>query len=360
MTARWGSSAGTFFTWEPVDFGLHRAEINVAKSLAEQAHWGTALSELDAQVGAASAFIDVVVTRQEVAANQAVVDKLQIFADVVGVLVSKELRAGVDQSLADAALLGARNGLIAAVERERIARAALAEALGMAGTQVEVMPGAILTAPGEFKREVLPELTSHPLALQKQAEIDTVIARYHALTRSYYPHFQILGALWGRGSSYDANGSAGHNGLLLTIPNYGFGLNVIFHSLDIFSIRSRERIQRHSEQAERARYDLVMQTLKFQDEKSKALIEGSIKIAANTPLQLAAAREAELRARTRYKVALASVVEVAQAEQLLAQAEVADAVARADVWRAMLVASAAHGTIKPFLSLAQSNGDMSK
>lgn len=354
MISRWGSSAGAFFAWEPIDFGLHKAEINVAKSLYDQARWSTAVTELDVQVGATASFIGALVAEQEVIANQATVDRLQVFYDTVSALVSKELRAGVDKSLAGAALLQSRNVLILSQERARIARASLAESLGIAGTPVEIEPGPLLSMPGEFKRDLLPGLESHPLALQRQAEIQTVLSRYHALTRTYYPHFQILGAIWGRGSSYDEGGYANRNGLLLTVPDYGIGLNVIFRSLDIFSINSKKRIQRHNEQLERARYDLVMQTLKFQDEKSRALIEGSLKIAANTPLQLAAAQEAELRARTRYRVALANVVEVAEAEQLLAQSQIADAVARADVWRALLVASAAHGTIKPFLSLVSS------
>jgi hypothetical protein len=43
------------------------------------------------------------------------------------------------------------------------------------------------------------------------------------------------------------------------------------------------------------------------------------------------------------------VVEVADAQRLLAQAEVDDAVARLGVWRALLAAARIQGDIKPFL-----------
>jgi hypothetical protein len=48
---------------------------------------------------------------------------------------------------------------------------------------------------------------------------------------------------------------------------------------------------------------------------------------------------------------------VADAQGLLAQAEVQDQLARIDVWRALLIQSAAQGTLVPFLSrLNQSAG----
>ena len=65
----------------------------------------------------------------------------------------------------------------------------------------------------------------------------------------------------------------------------------------------------------------------------------------------AAARQSEAQAGARYRAGLASIVEVADAQSLLAQAEVQDQLARIDVWRALLAQSAAQGTLTPFLSL---------
>ena len=54
------------------------------------------------------------------------------------------------------------------------------------------------------------------------------------------------------------------------------------------------------------------------------------------PIQLTAARQSEAQARARYEAGLASIVEVADTQSLLAQAEYQDAAARVDVWRALL------------------------
>ena len=74
-------------------------------------------------------------------------------------------------------------------------------------------------------------------------------------------------------------------------------------------------------------------------------------MAANTPVQLGAARQSEGQARARYDAGLATIVEVADAQSLLAQAEVQDQLARVDVWRALLTTAVADGDIQRFLAL---------
>jgi outer membrane protein TolC len=80
------------------------------------------------------------------------------------------------------------------------------------------------------------------------------------------------------------------------------------------------------------------------------MVQAARAVAANTPVQLAAAQQSEAQATARYQAGLASIVEVADAQSLLAQAEVQDQLARIDVWRALLAQSAAQGTLMPFVS----------
>jgi outer membrane protein TolC len=84
------------------------------------------------------------------------------------------------------------------------------------------------------------------------------------------------------------------------------------------------------------------------------MVQAARAVAVNTPVQLAAARQSEAQATARYQAGLASIVEVADAQSLLAQAEVQDQLARIDVWRALLARAAAQGTLTPFLSLVSS------
>jgi outer membrane protein len=81
------------------------------------------------------------------------------------------------------------------------------------------------------------------------------------------------------------------------------------------------------------------------------MLQAARAVAANTPVQLAAAQQSESQARARYQAGLTNIVEVADAQSLLAQAEVQDQLARIDVWRAMLASAVAQGDLAPFVRL---------
>jgi outer membrane protein len=68
-------------------------------------------------------------------------------------------------------------------------------------------------------------------------------------------------------------------------------------------------------------------------------------------VQLAAAQQSEVQARARYQAGLTSIVEIADAQRLLTEAEIQDQFARVDVWRALLAEAVAAGTLAPFLNL---------
>ena len=79
------------------------------------------------------------------------------------------------------------------------------------------------------------------------------------------------------------------------------------------------------------------------------MIETARQIAANTPAQVNAASETLTRSKVRYEYGLTNITEVAEAQRLLAQAEIDESVARLGVWRALLVAAKLQGELKPFL-----------
>ena len=95
--------------------------------------------------------------------------------------------------------------------------------------------------------------------------------------------------------------------------------------------------------AEAARFEQVLTDLRGGLEKAQAALEGARRVAANTPEQLEAARAAEQQAAARYRAGLGTLVEVADATRLLTQAEIDDALARLNVWRALLGVAAARG-----------------
>jgi outer membrane protein TolC len=126
-------------------------------------------------------------------------------------------------------------------------------------------------------------------------------------------------------------------------------MTVTFPVFDIASIRARKKEEVYNERAERARYEQTLQDLTGQMEKARAALAGAWRVAHNTPIELEAARVSELQANARYRSGLGTIVEVAETERILTQAEIDDALARLSVWRALLEVAVANGDLQPFL-----------
>jgi outer membrane protein len=82
--------------------------------------------------------------------------------------------------------------------------------------------------------------------------------------------------------------------------------------------------------------------------QATAILDGAYRVADNTPVALNAARDAEQQATARYQAKLATADDVAQAQRLLEQAEIDDAVARLEVWHAILDYAYALGDLTLF------------
>jgi outer membrane protein TolC len=76
-------------------------------------------------------------------------------------------------------------------------------------------------------------------------------------------------------------------------------------------------------------------------------------VAANTPIELAAAHATQKQTTAQYQPGLASALDVATANSLLTQAEVDDALARINVWQALALVWRAAGDLNPFLAADQ-------
>jgi outer membrane protein len=350
FASTFGSAGGVLLSWEPFDFGVRKGQVDVARAITKQANVGVDVTRLDVATSAADAFLGTLASQEAARAAEANVSRQQVFADSVRVLVKNGLRAGADSARADAELSAARNQLNLAQQTTEISRATLAEALGIPGSHVTIDSGPLLELPPDTTVPT-PNFESHPLALAQKAAIETVQAREHVLERSYFPRFNLQSSFSSRGTGALNDGSfrGGHHGLLPDTSNYAVGISVTFPAFDFFSIRARRRIEEGNEGVERARLEQTVQGLKGQYARAQALVDGALRIAQETPKQLKAAQDAENLTRERYKFGLATVTEVAEAQRLLAQAEIDNAVARLNVWRALLVAARLQGDIKPFL-----------
>jgi outer membrane protein len=349
----WGSAAGVQLSWEAVDFGQRRAGVDVARSQSAAARAQIELTQLDVAAAAADAFLTVVASDEVVRADQANVDRLQVFANTVRTLVANQLRPGADESRANAELAIAKNQLSLAVQTAEIARAALADAVGAAGRPIEPAVTGLTTLPTVPAPGTI-DVRTHPAARAEAAAIETIRARDRVLARSYIPHVDLQSAFAVRNSGASVPGQPLiGDALWPQVPNWAVGASVTFPAFDLFKANAQRRVEAQNELAERARYEQITQNLTTQNARADALLKAALEIAHNTPVERDAATAGESQARARYQNGLANVTEVAEAQRLLAQAEADDAVARLGVWRALLAAAQARGDLTPFLDNAR-------
>ena len=355
QTSAWGSAGGLLFSWEPFDFGLRKAGVDLAKAQSKQAAAIETVTQLDVSVAAADAFLTLLAAEQTVHAAQANVERTETFAKTVGALVTNQLRPGVDSSRAEAELAVAKNQLIQAEQTVELARANLAEAIGLSGTNLTITAGPLLELPPVAPPPAL-NFSLHPLAMAQTATIDTVKTREKILDRTWFPRFNWQSAIYGRGTGAKLDGTFDNaRGFYPDTFNWATGVSISFPVFDFFGLRARRKAEANKLQAEQARYDQVINTLKAQDIRARILIESARKIAANTEIQIKAAQETLTRAKVRYEYGLTNIVEVADAQRLVAQAEMDSSVAKLAIWRAMLAGAKLQGDLTAFLKQAASN-----
>ncbi|MGA7313298.1 MAG: TolC family protein [Silvibacterium sp.] len=351
----WNSTGGALVSWQPFDFGARGAKVEVARQGGEAAKQASMLTQLQVSANVGSAFFDLAAAEQRVTVAQANVRRYESFNKVVHVLVDNTLRPGADASQAEAQLALARNQLIQAETQVAVKRAALAEYLQAKDRQAEVDAYGLLAAQPTTDIATAAE-ASHPFVLEEHALTLQQEAQERFLDRSYVPVFSTSGVVFGRGVGTSTTGPfpGGTAGLAPETLNWAAGVQVTFSAFDFFNIRDQRRVQQANVQAEHARMDQALSDVTTAVQQAQATLSGARKLAANTPIELTAAQASEQQQQARYRSGLATVVDVAAAEGVLAQAEGDAAIARLGVWRAELGVAVAQGDLQPFLQLLQS------
>lgn len=349
----WGSAVGGLVTWEPFDFGLRRSNVKNADAARNHSEAVLRRTQFDVGVATADAYLTVVAAQQAVKAAQAGVDRAEVVVRTITAQVNAQLRPGADQSRSEAELAAARTQLIQGKQAVAVSRATLSQFIGEDPSQIALSPGNVVQLPPE---QVPPafDTAANPVLAEQNSAVDEARAQLRSLERSYFPRFYLQGAAYARGSGAETNGDrlGGLNGLAPTFQNYALGFTVNFPILDLPAVRAREAAQNATIRSQAARSEQIATDLRAEWNRAVATLNGARRVAANTPVQVSAARTALQQATARYRAGLANIDEVAEAQRLLTQAEIDDVLARLSVWRGLLAIATAAGDIQPFITEA--------
>ncbi|MGC1781385.1 MAG: TolC family protein [Acidobacteriaceae bacterium] len=347
----WTSGAGVLLSWEPFDFGFRRAQVRSAQSTESRIGAQVELTRLGVAAAVAEAALAVLAGEQRVNASAADVNRREVFARSVHALVDARLRPGADASRADAELAAAKTRLILAQQSDQVNSATFAEVLGLAGTSVRIKTGPFLDIPPDRIWAETP-LANHPAAIAQQRRIQEANARISVLNHAFYPHFTTEGLISARGSGETSTGEVKQwpSGLGFDVYNWEAGLTASLDLTSIVPIRQRKKIETANRSREEALYAQTMQGLTGQQQRAMAELTGARRVAQNTPTELQASQQSEAQALARFHAGLGTIVDVAEAQSLLVQAEIDDSLARLSIWRALADLAAAQGDLTPFLN----------
>lgn len=352
------SQGGFSIDWAPLDFGLHKARINLAKSMATEVNKQFASTQLDVEIACANAYLDSVIALEQVKAAEQNVRSFEEFYRVVHAQVESSLKPGADESLALAQLANARNQLIRAELARDLAFTTLANTMGLGGMRIDVDPAGISTysEPANIQKSA-PVFEQVPILQASHAALSAAVAQKKVLDKEYYPVLHFLGGFNMRGAGLSSvtagqRTPASASGTMPTVPNYQVALIVNWNFLDIIRLHQEKKVQEERIYQQQQVYKLVLQTLRTQDLQSRDRVRAAIELAKNMPIQVRASQIALQQAEARYQTGLGSIAQVAQANETLAQSRVQDAVAKVGVWRALLFVASVHGDIKPLIEEA--------
>jgi len=348
-TGVWSSAAGGLLTWEPIDLGSRGASIRVAETSAQRARATEALTRLELQQRAASRFLQAAAAALAVDVAEADAARREVLVGAVRALVDNQLRPGAELSRAEAERAAASTRLIQAREAAQLARIALARAIGFDGD-------IRIDARGVTDRVAAPPppggAASHPLTLLQNASVDFARAKSDEVRTLLRPHVLFQASVSARGSGAEVTGEhdTGLGGLALDRANWAGGVQIVFPNLfDWHAQHARASSAEAAIRAAAARRDDAALELNAEQRIAAARLAAARAIAANTPIQLAAAQQTESQSRARYDAGLANVIEIAEAQNLLAASEYEDRVARIKTWQALLDRAVAQGDLVDFL-----------
>jgi outer membrane protein len=353
-TSVWGSAVGFLVSWEPFDFGLRRANIEVSDVARRRAEAGLKRTRFEVGAMAADAYLTVLAAEQTLEAALSGAKRMETVESVVGALVESGLRPGVDSSRTRSESASIRNQVIQAQQSLDLARASLAHLVNSDTKLIRVSRQRFLEMP-PAERERAAQGESHPVAQEQLLQVEEANARRKALDKSYVPKFNAQATTYARGTGANADFTTGGpaSGLGPNIYNWGLGLTVTFPLMDLPGLRVKREIEAHKGRAEQARYEQILRDLATQRNKAQANYDAAAQILKNTPVQLQSARESLEQATARYKAGLISILEVAETQRALTNAEIDDSLSRLALWRALLGFAIAEGDLSGFLAQAE-------
>ncbi len=361
----WNAAFGSVYllnvNWEFVSFGRLRSRIDAAVAQVKTDSANYVQEQFVTSVRIAGTYLNLLIARRFILNAQANIDRATYVQQSVLARAKSGLIAGVDSSIANAEVSGARLAFLQATANEQRIRNELVQLLNAAPESYAELDSSFFShTPASYNTSYA--VSGNPQAKFFESRIlqSDALAKYYK--KSINPGVNLFGTFQGRGSGFDYNytpdftdrySKAYLDGIKPERYNYLLGVGISWNLFSPFKIKQQVKSQNYLSAAYRDEYDLVVTQLKDQLVLADQQIENSLKSVQEAPLQLKAASDAYQQKTVLYKNGLTNIVDVQQALFTLNRAQTDNSVAYINIWQALLLKAAASGDFDLFIKQVQ-------
>jgi outer membrane protein TolC len=321
---------------EVYDFGRITAEIATADAVAAEARATAEAARLDVQLAVEEAYASVLAARHVLAATDQALARAVTHRDYAqaGVRAGLQPPVNLTHSQADVAQLEARR--VQAAGGLDVARAALAAAMAADELEVDAVEPAPDESPAPALAAVLREAAArNPAVVAAQARRRAATAEATASTAALLPNLFASAGVSGRagGAPVSQGTTATGGGWLPAIPNWHVGLILQWALFDATVLARRDAARAR---AEAARFELEAARVVVGLAAARVWLDldTAQKVLPGLQASVAAAQANLSQMVARFRSGLGNIVELADAETLLTNAQLQLAVGQFNVARA--------------------------
>jgi len=345
-----GTALAAYLQWTPITFGQRSAAVE--KAAAQFKLSGSAYDNalFQQRYSAILTYIGIVYLQQLLNSQQANIDRTNTGLRQSLVLAKQGLRPGLDtvqfQSLLAQATMERLNTqrLYTAQVLELCRLTALPDSpenLRLTDTTLALQLPAQPDTAGTY--------TQNPVYQYQQAQLAVSAANLKEIQRGWRPHLDVWANAYSRGSGIDAGGNIDKaGGWQLSRTNLGAGLQLSIPILQFTKVNIQKRQYRNLLQADKDQLAQVDLDLKRQVETAESNYRQNLLVAAQAPIQSKAARLSWQGLELSYKSGLVDFTRLTQGQYQLLNAEMTEADANLQVWRALLDIGVAKGNLTLF------------
>ena len=354
----WTSLGAFTVDWKAITFGRLRADKNAAQSRLAHSEQLLQQEIFEHQIRVIDAYLLALNTQKIAQLQQRNVVRTQNILTVTSANAASGLKAGIDSSVAAVEATKARIQYMNSLNIAQMQNVVLSELIGRPGETIRIDTM-------HFYRQLPYQplvdsigLASHPRLKPKQLEIDVANNTAKQIRLNNMPTFSLMGSVWGRGSGISQNmnpdqsfsiNSSITEGLPFRAYNYMLGATITWLPTRYFETRHRYRSQQQQAISIKENYKLISQQLTTSQKNAALQFDMAYQTAEQTPIQVAAAKQALAQSNARYESGIESIMVLTQVGDLYNNSQTDYLVSVNNLWRALLMKAAAHGDLNLFL-----------